>query len=155
MPSWKTQFGSYLKTEDLQGRRVPVTISKVVVEQVGDEDKGERKLIAYFAGANKSLVLNKTRCEVLAALTGTEDYEFWRGARIVLAPGTTLFQGRRVGCINIESPQAAAPTAPFAPPQTQRQPPPTAPAFREPAFHEPEPPDHGDEPPITADDIPF
>lgn len=154
MPSWKTQFGSYLKTEDLQGRRIPVTITKVVIEQVGDEEKGERKLVAYFHGANKTLVLNKTKCEALTHITGTDDFTLWRGARIVLAPGTTMYQGRTVGCVNIESPVAAAPTG-FAPPPQYPPVPVPPPAAAPPAAPWPPEPGSDDEPPITSDDIPF
>jgi hypothetical protein len=34
MPSYKSAFGSFLKTEDLQGRRIPATIERVTFETI-------------------------------------------------------------------------------------------------------------------------
>ena len=110
MPSFKTVFGSFLKTEDLQDRRVSVTITEVnlttIKGQEGQPD--EKKLAAHFAGKDKALVLNRTRCEQLEAIFGTDDYEQWAGP-VVLVPGLTKFGGKSVGCINIEARGAAAP----------------------------------------------
>lgn len=103
MPSWKMSFGSYLKTEDLQGRAVRVVIERIAEEEIGTEEKGkEKKLVAHFFGKEKSLVLNKTKCEALELITGSDDIDAWVGAQIILAPGRTKFQGKTVGCIDIK-----------------------------------------------------
>ena len=53
----------YLKASDLQGRNHSVTIANVVTEDIG---KGEEKLIIYFQGHKKGMVLNKTNANNLA-----------------------------------------------------------------------------------------
>lgn len=102
MPSYKVAFGSFLKTEDLQGRAVPVAITHVSLETIKGQDgkPDERKLVAHFAGKDKGLVLNKTRCEQLEAIFQTDDYESWVGA-CALVPGVTKFGGKDVACINV------------------------------------------------------
>jgi len=136
MPSWKTAFGSTLKTEDLQGRPVRAVVESVDFEEIGQEK--ERKLVMHLVGKDKTLVMNKTKAEAMEAITGTDDYEQWAGHQIVLAPGTTKYQGKTVGCIDIRAPRATAPApAPAPAPRRQVELP-------------------GDEePPITDDDIPF
>lgn len=104
MPSYKTTFGSYLKTEDLMGRAVPVSITNVDLITIKGQDgkPDERKLAAHFAGKDKALILNKTRCEQLESVFGTEDYEQWVGP-VVLVPGETKFGGKTVPCIDIRA----------------------------------------------------
>lgn len=102
MGSWKTHFGVFLKTEDLQGRPARVVIEGVTLEDVGQDAKKEKKLVATFIGKNKALVLNKTKCEALEHITGTDDYEEWAGTAIMLVPGKTKFGGKVVDCINVE-----------------------------------------------------
>lgn len=125
MPSWKNSFaGAYLKTEDLMGRPVRVVIESIAEEELGTDEKGkEMKLVAHFFGKSKALVLNKTKCEALELISGTDLVEAWIGLQIVLAPGRTKYQGRTVGCIDIKPGQPAGtrqqtlqPTPPPAPP---------------------------------------
>lgn len=110
MASYKAVFGSFLKTEDLQDRPVRVTVESVSIEVIkGHEGAAdEKKLVAHFAGKDKGLVLNKTRCEQLEAVFGTDDYEEWVGP-VQLIPGTTKFGGKTVGCINIGPAAAGKP----------------------------------------------
>lgn len=131
MPSYKTAFGSFLKTEDLQGRAVPVVIEVVELVTIKGQDgkPDERKLAAHFRGKDKALVLNKTRCEQLEDIFDTDDYEQWAGP-VMLVPGETKFGGKTVGCVNIEARRGAVKPMPVAEP-------------------EPEPA------PVTDDDIPF
>jgi hypothetical protein len=126
MGSWKRSFGSYLKTEDLQGHPVRVVIESVTEEDLGQDGKKETKLVAAFYGKDKRLVLNKTKCEALELLSGTDDTDHWVGLQIILAPGLTKYQGRTVGCIDIKPgtvparPQAAPRGAAPAPRQAPR-----------------------------------
>jgi len=129
MPSFKTVFGSFLKTEDLQGKAVRVTIESVDVEEVKNEDGIEKKLVAHFAGKDKALILNRTNCELLEGIIGSDDYEGWAGHAVVLYPTTTKFGAKTVPCLRIRAAQQAAP-------------PPPPPPVVEPA-------------PITDDEIPF
>lgn len=126
MPSYKPEFGTYLKTEDLLGRAHRLIISHVVPEEIGNEGKKERKLVAHFTSTPKALVLNKTKCEALERLTGSDDTDAWANLTIVIRPGLTKYGGKTVGCIDIvESVQPARQTAPAAP---------SAPIVRRPAL---------------------
>jgi hypothetical protein len=111
--SYKTAFGSHLKTEDLQGHAVPVVLESVTIETIkGKEGEAdERKPVAHFKGKDKTLVLNRTRCEQLAAIFGNDDMDYWIGP-VILAPGTTKFGGKTVGCIDIRPRTAPAPPPP-------------------------------------------
>lgn len=122
MPSFKTVFGSHLKTEDLQGRPVPVVVEQVTIETIkGQNGKpDERKLVAHFKGKDKTLVLNKTRCEQMAEIFGTDDYEMW-GGPAMLVPGTTMYAGERVGCIDVKPRVGAKAAAAPPPPQEPEQ----------------------------------
>lgn len=110
----------FLKTADLQGRRAKVTIAFVQKEKMGDDEKP----VAYFAGKEKGLVLNVTKWNSIADLYGDESDD-WTGKMIMLVPGKTTYQGKRVDCIDIyppntSDPQAPAP-APAAPAKTTAQ----------------------------------
>lgn len=110
MASYKTVFGSFLKTEDLQGKSVRVMVESVTLETIkGHEGSAdERKLVAKFSGKDKGLVLNKTRCEQMEAVFGTDDYDQWVGP-VTLSPGTTKFGGKTVGCVDIGPAQVGKP----------------------------------------------
>jgi hypothetical protein len=116
MASYKTAFGSYLKAEDLQGRDVFVVLEGVTLEAIkGKEgEPSENKLVAHFKGKDKTLILNRTRCEQLATIFGDDDYDNWAGP-VTLATGSTKFGGKTVACIDIK-PRAAKPAAPPPPP---------------------------------------
>lgn len=137
MPSFKTAFGSYLKTEDLQGRPARVVIETVQIEEVKSDDGIEKKLIAHFMGKDKSLILNRTNCELLEGIIGTDDYEAWAGQSVVLYPTTTKFGAKTVPCLRIRAVQVAPKPAP--PPLVVVAPP--VPEY--------------DDGPLTVDDIPF
>ena len=56
----------YLKASDLQGRRIPVKILRVEMQELGDE----LKPVVYFEGKAKGLVLNKTNANTISAAKG-------------------------------------------------------------------------------------
>jgi len=120
MPSYKTAFGSFLKTEDLQGRAVRVIIDAVQVEDVKSDDGIEKKLVAHFIGKDKALILNRTNCESLEQIVGSDDYGAWAGHSVVLFPTTTKFGPKTVPCLRIRAVQA--PAAPLPPPPPPREP---------------------------------
>ena len=90
----------YLKAADLQGHTVNVTISNVVKEDIG---KGEEKLILYFQGKQKGMVLNKTNANNIATLYGPETEE-WIGQPIVIFEAMVDFQGKTVPALRIRAP---------------------------------------------------
>ena len=120
VPSYKNAFGSFLKQEDLQGKTPRVVIASVEMEDVKDNDSGktEKKLIAHFVGKDKALILNRTNCETLEDITGTDDYASWTGHAVVLWTDPTVkFGGKTVGGLRIRAVQAAAPPPPPPPPR--------------------------------------
>lgn len=121
MPSYKTAFGAFLKTEDLQGRSVRVVIEAVQVEDVKGEDGVEKKLVAHFVGKDKALILNRTNCESIEQIVGSDDYAAWGGHTVVLFPTTTKFGPKTVPCLRIRALQAAA-APPPPPPPPMREP---------------------------------
>jgi hypothetical protein len=111
MRSYKDNFPSrFLKVDDLKGRRLLVTIKEVTEERVGQGADADDKLIAWFQEVPKGLVLNRTNCDSIGEIVGTDDVDLWPGHRVVLYPTKTDFGGKRVPCIRIEeSPTGSAP----------------------------------------------
>ena len=101
---------TYLKAADLQGRRVAVIISEVVLEDIG----GDHKPVVYFSGKDKGLVLNKTNAQMIVEIAGgVSETDKWQGIKICLYPTKTDFQGKRVDAIRVDYPgDATRPTPP-------------------------------------------
>lgn len=109
--SYKRFVGSakYLKKEDLP-YPVDTCLLWTQEEEVTAPGKGtETKLVAYFNGLKKGLVLNAANCEVLAEVTGTDDYEEWKDVPVQLYvdPDVT-FGKKKVGGIRIRKLDADA-----------------------------------------------
>ena len=101
----------YLKASDLQGRNVTVKMGRVEQEKIGDD----MKLILYFQGKEKGVVLNKTNANNVAAIYGGET-EDWYGKEITLVEAMVDFQGKSVPAIRMRAPPRNAPAR-----QPQRQ----------------------------------
>lgn len=100
MPNINEAFPSnYLKAADLQGRQVTVTMDRAEYEKIGDD----RKLILFFKGKEKGMVLNKTNANNIAALYGP-DTDDWNGEEIVLFEAMVDFQGKTVPAIRVRAP---------------------------------------------------
>ena len=93
---------TYLKAGDLDGREFSVTISEVVMMDVGDDEKP----VIYFTGSDKGLVLNKTNALEIASAYG-EETDSWPGRQIVLHTAKVLFQGKPVDGIRVRVPASA------------------------------------------------
>lgn len=101
---------TFLKADDLQGRRITVQIDTVTMEDIGDGTKP----VLHFIGKDKGLVLNKTNAAMVTEIAGTDETSDWHGVAIVLYPTRVDFQGKRVDAIRIDKPEtpAAAPRRP-------------------------------------------
>jgi hypothetical protein len=75
----------YVKAADLNGKTVTLTISKLVVEELGHGAEKERKPVLYFQKATKGLVLNRTNAMTIAGLYGDESDD-WEGKRVSIYP---------------------------------------------------------------------
>ena len=93
----------YLKAEDLKGQRIPVTISRVEMGDIGDGDSREQKPIVYFQNKEKGLVLNKTNAGNISYMYGDES-DAWIGKQVELFTTIVPFQGRQVPAIRIAPP---------------------------------------------------
>ena len=104
MPHFKSAFPSkFLNASEIE-TPYDAVIASILFENVGTDDKPERKLVATFEGGRKAIVLNQSRCEALAELTGTPDYERWPGTTVNVSRGSTRFNGQRVACIVLGPP---------------------------------------------------
>ena len=97
----------WLKADDLGGRSHLVTIDRVTQEEVGQGADAELKLILYFAGKQKGVVLNRTNANSIAAKHG-DDTDDWGGAEVELYPEMVTFQGKTAPAIRIRIPVPAA-----------------------------------------------
>ena len=92
----------FLKAADLKGRRVTVTIERVVMEEVG-RDRDE-KPICYFKELAKGLPLNKINTRTIAEIADSEETDEWPGTKITLFSTKVDFGGERVDAIRVERP---------------------------------------------------
>lgn len=91
----------HLKAADLQGRDVRVTMANVEREKFGDDNK----LVVYFKGKDRGLVLNKTNAGTISDAFG-DDTDDWFGNDIILFSVRTDFQGKVVDAIRCRAPSA-------------------------------------------------
>ena len=113
-------FASYLKSADLMGKPIRVTISSFIMEDVGTEQKPERKPVIYFQGRAKGMVLNKTNSNMIAELFGPETDD-WTGQIIELYVARVDFGGKLVDAIRVRAPSVGAAAQPAAQPATKSQ----------------------------------
>lgn len=91
----------YLKADDLQNREVRVSMSHVEKEKLGEDNK----LVLYFQGKDKGLVLNKTNSRTIADEYG-DDTDDWKGGDIFLFSVMTDYQGKVAPAIRVRAPSA-------------------------------------------------
>ncbi len=102
----------YLKADELGDSDHGLTITKIVIEQMGQGQEKDEKPVAYFHEVEKGLVLNVTKAKTLTKIFGSDDSDDWVGKKITIYAGEVSFQGDMVACINIRLPRAA-PTMQF------------------------------------------
>ena len=79
----------WLCAADLGGKRIRVTIERVDVEAIRQRDGGTApRAVLTFQRARKRMILNKTQCDQMVTLTGTERLADWVSHEVVLSPGT-------------------------------------------------------------------
>lgn len=80
----------WLKAADLQGRPVTVTIERVAIEEIRQQDgRKEARIVVAFRGKSKRLICNKTQALALADFAHTEEFARWVGLTVVLRPAKT------------------------------------------------------------------
>src|SRR5712692_7569958 len=70
-----------------QGKRLPLTIESVAMEEVGRGDAAETKSVVHFKEIREGLVLNRSNALVLKTEVGADD-DLWvgLGVELFLAP---------------------------------------------------------------------
>jgi hypothetical protein len=108
----------YLKKKDIPSP-VNTSILWIKEEEVTAPGKGtETRLVLYFDGLKKGLVLNTANAEALAEITGTDDYEKWSDIPIQLyADPDVTFGKKKVGGIRIRKPVSVSDTVPVQEPE--------------------------------------
>jgi hypothetical protein len=100
----------YLKKEDLSDP-VDTELLWVKEEKVTAPGKGTKiRLVAYFDGLTKGLVLNTANCEILAEITGTDDPNEWKDVALQLYVDPDVkYGGKKTGGIRIRKRPGTAP----------------------------------------------
>lgn len=92
----------YLKKEDLS-EPVDAELLFVKEENVTAPGKNTKtRLVAYFNGQSKGLILNTANCEILAQITGTDDPNGWEDVALQLYVNPDVkYGGKKIGGIRI------------------------------------------------------
>lgn len=91
----------YIKASDLGGREVRVIMANVEREKIGTDNK----LVLYFKGKQKGLVLNKTNAGTIGDAYG-DDTEEWYDQPLILFSVKTDYQGKVVDATRCRVPTA-------------------------------------------------
>jgi hypothetical protein len=91
----------YLKAGDLGGKEVRVTMQNVEKEKLGDD----MKLVLYFKGKEKGVVLNKTNSNTICDSYG-DDTDDWFDQPLILFSVMVDFQGKVGPAIRCRVPTA-------------------------------------------------
>lgn len=91
----------YIKASDLQGREIRVTMARVDREKIGTDTK----LVLYFKGKDKGLVLNKTNANTIGDAYG-DDTDDWYDQPLILFSVKTDYQGKVVDATRCRIPTA-------------------------------------------------
>lgn len=92
----------FLKSADLQGRSVIVTIDRVVMENIQSQEGTETKPCVYFKESERGMVLNQTNANMLAEDYG-DDTDRWVGQKIELYPARVQFGAKMVDAIRCKA----------------------------------------------------
>jgi hypothetical protein len=115
MPNINEAFPSkFLKASDLQGRQVTIKMDRAEFETISNE----RKLVLYFIGKEKGMVLNKTNANAIGKLYG-DNTDDWHDQPIVLVDAVVDFKGEMVHALRVMPPQRQQ----YTKPESGRQPP--------------------------------
>jgi hypothetical protein len=114
MKSYKAYSDSrYLKKEDFPTPEVLIIIEVREEEVTAPGEKPKRRVVLYFDGKDKGLVLNQANGDALFELTGYEDPEQWIDVRVeVYCDPNVKYAGKKVGGIRLRLPAPAAAAVP-------------------------------------------
>lgn len=93
----------YLKADDIPEEGMVLTISEVEIKELGQGKDKEVKPVVSFKEVEKGLVCNKTNCNTIHKLTGSDDTDDWVGHKIKLITLEVDFQGTMTNAIRVSS----------------------------------------------------
>lgn len=100
----------YLKADELGDQDHTFTISKIVIEELGQGAEKESKPVIYFKEIEKGFVMNKTNAGTITKITGSDDTDDWAGKKITLFATEVQFGPDMVLSIRARLPRAPAQT---------------------------------------------
>ena len=109
---------AYLKSEDLKGRKIVVTVDKVMMETIGQGARAQEKPVMYFVGKDRAMVLNATNWHRLKEWLGSDESDDWTGRQCVLGtepttdPNGKPTMGLRIVGVPEDAPKPAREPAP-------------------------------------------
>jgi hypothetical protein len=112
----------FVKAADIGDKEITVSIAKVTIEEVGDDQKP----VAFFKESPKGLVLNRTNWDRIAYIAGNDDSDSWPGMRVSLYTELVTFGGKTGPAVRVRPPSKQAAPQQRSVPQDQRAEPPEA-----------------------------
>jgi hypothetical protein len=105
---------NYLRSTDLKGKEVVVTIDRVESDAFENDGKKQVKPVIHFRDSGvKPLVCNKTNFVMIAAACGP-DSDSWPGKQIVLFGDLVPFKGTVTEAVRVKRAASAAPKPEFS-----------------------------------------
>ncbi len=93
--------GNHLNCESLKGKDVKLIIASTDLEEFTDQNGvRKKKIVVFFRGTDKDLVLNKTNATCIAQMYGDQT-EAWVGKTITLWPSQAEMGGKTLPAIRI------------------------------------------------------
>jgi Holliday junction resolvase len=89
----------FVKAADIGDAEPVVTISKVAIENVGDD----KKPVVYFVGKQKGLVCNRTNWDRISLAAGTDETAEWPGVKIQLYTEPVTYAGKTAPAIRVKA----------------------------------------------------
>ena len=106
---------NYLKASDLKGHTVTVVMERCEWKQVGSDTK----LVLFFRGKEKGMIVNKTNANTIATIYGPET-DGWMGQPITLFEQMVDYRGQMMPGLRCMRPRDNQPQPAAAP--VERQP---------------------------------
>jgi hypothetical protein len=102
----------WLKSGDVEEDDLILTISRVVMEDIGQGENQETKPVLYFDETEKGMVLNKTNAETISRLH-TPETDNWIGKKITIFATEVDFAGKQTLALRVrmKAPKVAQPKA--------------------------------------------
>ncbi len=113
--------GRFLKADMLKGKKVTVTIVKIMGEDlIGENNKAKPEWVVKIKERPLELVLNKTNGYCLMRMFGSDPHT-WMEKRITIYPTTTKFGRETLDCIRVWGSPDIAEDLPITVPQGRKK----------------------------------